>query len=254
MQYEQHIDLAAIGPLHARTKQFASRLASAKEIVERALSRYESPYMSISGGKDSIAMLGVVATVAKSLGQNVRAWAHVSDASFPGTVETITEACRIADVRLVINESPVSAWDVVGAQSDKRFGKEGYFFTAIRQWLDWSKHDLAFVGVRAAESKRRYKAAKAHGYIFDTTVPAPHTQCHPLQWWSIEDVAAAIHVYGLPIHPIYKKNPCSTMPIRLGYMTSLDLTEMGSAVFLRKNYPEHFARLAQIKPEIRRYV
>lgn len=254
MQYERHIDLAAIGPLHATTREFASRLKRAARFVEEALSQCSSPYMSISGGKDSIAMLGLVATVARAQGRDIEAWAHVSDASFPGTVETITQACATMGVRLMLDESPVSAWDVVGTQSDKRFGKEGYFFTAIRNWLESSKHDLAFVGVRAAESKRRRKAAKAHGHIFETSVPSTHKQCHPLQWWGIEDVAAAIHIYGLPIHPIYRKKPCGTMPIRLGYMTSLDLTEMGSAIFLRTNYPEHFARLAEIKPEIRRYV
>lgn len=254
MRYERHIDLAAIGPLHAATPEFARRLKQAARFVHEGLALSDSPYVSVSGGKDSIAMLGVAATSARKQGRELVAWAHVSDASFPGTVETITEACRIMDVRLVMDESPVSAWDVVGTQSATKFGKQGYFFGAIERWLAASACDLAFVGVRAAESGRRNKAARAHGHLFRTTVPAPHRQCHPLQWWSIEDVAAAIHLYGLPIHPIYRKRPVADMPIRLGYITSLDLVEMGSATFLRSNYPAHFARLAEIRPEIRRYV
>lgn len=254
MRYERHIDLSAVGQLHAKTRGFDARLRQAKRFVHEALSVSKRPYVSVSGGKDSVAMLGIVADVCRATGREVVAWAHVSDASFPGTVETITEACRIAGIPLVLDESPVSAWDVVGQQSQQRFGKQGYFFSAIKSWLKEFGGDLAFVGVRAAESKRRMKAAKAHGHLFDTRVPAPHKQCHPLQWWSIEDVAAAIHHYGMPIHPIYMKRPVGSMPIRLGYMTSMDLNEMGSAVFLRTNYPRHFALLASIKPEIRRYV
>lgn len=254
MRYERHIDLTAIGPLHARTRVFERRLEQGRRFVREALSASSKPYVSVSGGKDSVAMLGLVAEVCREVGRKITAWAHVSDASFPGTVETITEACRVAGVELVLDESPVSAWDVIGQQSKQRFGKQGYFFTAIKHWLKSSGSDLAFVGVRAAESKRRMKAARAHGHLFDTRVPAPHKQCHPLQWWSVEDVAAAIHAYGMPIHPIYTKRPVGSMPIRLGYMTSLDLNEMGSAVFLRTNYPRHFALLATLRPEIRRYV
>lgn len=254
MRYERHIDLAVVGPLHAESRQFARRLDRARDYVAEALSACHKPYVSVSGGKDSVAMLGVVAEVCRKYRREITAWAHVSDASFPGTIETIRSACEIAGVPLVLDESPVSAWSVIGTQSQKRFGKEGFFFSAIRNWLKESGCDLAFVGVRAAESKRRRKAAKAHGHLFDTKVPAPHKQCHPLQWWSVEDVAAAIHYYGMPIHPIYQMRPVGTMPIRLGYMTSMDLNEMGSAIFLRTNYPKHFALLATLKPEIRRYV
>lgn len=42
--------------------------------------------------------------------------------------------------------------------------------------------------------------------------------------------------------------------IRLGYITSRDLLNKGTAVFLRINYPDEFNRLAAAYPEIRLWV
>jgi 3'-phosphoadenosine 5'-phosphosulfate sulfotransferase (PAPS reductase)/FAD synthetase len=210
------------------------------------------PYVSVSGGKDSVAVLAVVAEGALLCDRKVIAWAHVSDASFPGTEDTIREACRTAGVDLHIDRSPVSAYEVYGHAGDKKFGKEGFFFAAIRSWVE-SGHALCFTGVRAAESKRRYEAACAHGTAFDTRVPAPHRKCEPLAWWTIEDVAAAIHHFGMPLHPIYRKRCLTPVPIRLGYITAADWAA-DMAPFLRVNYPEQFARLAQVAPEVRNHV
>ena len=42
--------------------------------------------------------------------------------------------------------------------------------------------------------------------------------------------------------------------IRLGYITSRDLLNKGTAVFLRINYPDEFNKLAAVYPEIRLWV
>jgi 3'-phosphoadenosine 5'-phosphosulfate sulfotransferase (PAPS reductase)/FAD synthetase len=253
MQYESPIDLAVVGPLRAAAPAWRSRLERTRRTVRAVLADSARPYVSISGGKDSIAMLGVVAEVARELRREIVAWAHVSDASFPGTRETCVEACARVGVPLHLDESPVSAFEVVGQQSRQRFGKEGFFFGAIAAWVARG-YDVAFVGVRAAESRRRRTAARVHGEVFETSVPVRHRRCHPLLWWSIEDVAAALWHYRLPIHPIYGKAALDRVPIRLGYVTALDLLASGTAVFLRRHYPREFARLAAAYPEVRTYV
>lgn len=203
----------------------------------------------MSGGKDSVAMLGVVNEAATEMGRDFEIWAHVSDASFPGTVETVINCAEITGRKLVLDESPVSAYDVIGQQSRQQFGKTGYFFDAIRTMTE--THDLVFVGVRAAESKRRAKAHRVHGHLFETAVPARIWKCHPIAEWGIDEVAAALHDYELPIHPIYRKHPCDTHSIRLGYITSLDLVERGTLMFLRKNYPAEYGKLIEAMPKLR---
>lgn len=251
MRYETHINLREIGPVHAQTYGFRSRVRLAVACSRQALSKHRKPYISVSGGKDSIALLGVVAEAAHAMGIDIEAWAHVSDASFPGTEEVIVSACDTMGVALTLDRSPVSAYDVVGKQGERKFGKEGYFFDAIGRWVDGG-YDLCFTGVRAAESRRRHKAACVKGEYFSTTVPRPHHKCQPLTWWGIDDVAAAIWHYGLPVHPIYDKLAMSQVPIRLGYVTAADWM-MDSAPFLRRNYPEQFAKLAAVNPQIRNY-
>lgn len=250
MKREPNINLREVGAIHKLTPQFKQRLAQAKRYAKAAFGKSQCPYLSLSGGKDSAAMLGVVDEVARECDREYDIWGHISDASFPGTVETIQACAEHVERRLILDESPVSAFDVIGQQSCQRFGKQGYFFEAIKRQCE--HYDLAFVGVRAHESTRRMKAARVHGALFQTRTPAPHWKCQPLIWWTIQDVAAALVYYDLPIHPIYKKFPTDTAAIRLGYATALDLVEKGTVIFLRKNYPALYQRLVQAVPSLRR--
>lgn len=253
MQYERHSDLRAMGRIRRLMPEYRTRTTQAKIFINSAFSECHRPYVALSGGKDSVAMLALVADVARSLERDVVAWSHVSDASFPGTIETCIDACRAAGVRLILDESPVSAFDVVGRQSRQRFGKVGYFFGRIKEFVDTGGYDLAFVGVRAAESKRRRDACRAHGPLFWSETPTGCWRSHPLQWFSLEDVAAVLCEYGMPMHPIYDQAPMGSMPIRLGYATSLDLLDRGTAVFMRRNYPALFRRLCDVYPPARNY-
>lgn len=253
MRYERNIDLKALGPVRAAFPDFKKKLADAVDFSARHLMMSKRPYVSVSGGKDSVALLGVVAEAARRCRREIVAWAHVSDASFPGTEETIARACEVAGVSVHFDRSPVSAFDVFGHGGNEKYGKEGYFFGAIKKWVESGGYDLVFVGVRAAESRRRMNAACAHGMAYSTKIPTAHKKCEPLTWWSIEDVAAAIHCYGLPIHPIYGKRRMSDVPIRLGYVTAADWMA-DQATFLRMNYPEQFKKLAAVAPEVRQYV
>lgn len=247
---EINVNLELAGKVHQYSDDFRKALYYARKFVTEAFDKSSNPYLSLSGGKDSVAMLGVVNEVAVKEKRDFTIWSHVSDASFPGTIETIQECANITGRKLILDESPVSAFDVIGQQSSRQFGKTGYFFESIKRQS--KTHDLAFVGVRAAESKRRKKACNAHGHLYFSKTPAPCWKCEPLCWWTINDVAAALQYYNLPIHPIYKKFPTDTSAIRLGYATSLDLIEKGTLIFMKKNYPVLYQRLIQYRPELRR--
>ena len=249
--------LREIGEINVKSTSFRRKLETARNIVREALSSHVSPYVAVSGGKDSIAMLGIVNDVALEMRRDFEVFAHLSDASFPGTEETIVNAVDKLGRRAVLDWSPVSAFDVMGRPGSwSHLGKKGYFFEAIKNYVTSTKRDLAFVGVRASESSRRRRAIRIHGCIFQTKTPSPITLCYPLAWFDIKDVAAAIIYYDLPIHPIYSKNPIGEDPlnIRLGYATAKDLLSHGTAVFIKVNYPDIFTKMAAYWPEIRRYV
>ena len=59
----------------------------------------------------------------------------------------------------------------------------------------------------------------------------------------------------MPLHPIYEKwHDKGFEKIRLGYITAQDLQELGTVVFLKKNYPEIFNKLSKFNPNVRKYV
>ncbi len=249
------INLIEIGEVAMQLSSFKKKEDRAKQSIKDAFNRCENPYMAISGGKDSVAMAGLVNEVAKEMDRDFVLWGHLSDASFPATEEVIKLTGEKIGRKVIIDWSPVSAFDVVGRGSEVLFGKQGYFFDAIKNFVETEKKDLAFIGVRAYESKRRMKAVKVHGMNFESNVPTYCKICYPLAWYKLEDVAASIVKYDMPVHPIYfKKCIDKTTWIRLGYVTATDLLNKGTAVFLKLNYPEMYRKLAEAYPEVKNYV
>ena len=253
-------DFIKIGALRCGMQQYAEKRDKAIQLCEEQLSTHKNPYLAISGGKDSVAMAYIVDAAARKVGADFKLWLHHSDASFQGTIETCREVADAIGRRLDVFESECSAFDAIERPQKAAFGKSGVFFDSVR---DYAKDkDLCFVGVRAAESKRRRNAAKAHGQVFKSVSMGDVTVCHPLLWFTGYEVAAALYEYNAPIHPIYRKmtiergenSQGEASFIRLGYITSRDLLNKGTAVFLRINYPDEFNKLAAVYPEIRLWV
>lgn len=218
---------------------------------------YCNPYAALSGGKDSVAMCFILNEAANQCHKSFRIWSHLSDASFPGTEETVREVADRLGRPLDLYISPTSAYDALRNPERRAFGKTGAFFDSVREYAQ--DKDLAFVGVRASESKRRSRSANVHGPVFYSSSMGDVTVCHPLIRFEVEDVAAALWEYDAPIHPIYRKTPIGVGRgkeyefIRLGYITSRDLLNKGTIVFLKYNYPEQYAKLCEAWPEAAAY-
>ncbi len=252
-------DLLRIGETNSRLARYKTKKAKAIEVCREQLRTHSAPYVAISGGKDSVAMSYLVDEAARAEGIDFRLWAHVSDASFPGTVETCQEVAERLGRPLDVYASEQSAFEYVNMEDKRKFGKKGVFFDSIREYA--RDKDLAFVGVRAGESKRRMTAAKAHGMVFHSADMGDVDVVHPLLWFSIYDVFSVLREYAAPIHPIYSKisvdvtNNANGEPrfIRLGYVTAQDLREKGTVLFIKLNYPELYARLVEACPDVRRF-
>lgn len=255
-------DFMRQGAIRMKMRDYAQKRDYAINVAEDALRESERAYVSVSGGKDSVVCACIVDAAARRLDVDFVLWAHISDASFPGTLGTCELLAKRLNRKLVIDRSPISAYDALKNPQKRAFGKSGYFFSAIQHWVETSKCDLCFTGVRAYESQRRMTAAKMHGTTFHSDVAGDITVCNPITWFRLEDVAAAIVEYGAPLHPIYSKWSNKTERnkfgedgfIRLGYITSRDLLNIGTAQFIRINYPEQWQKLCEAYPEIRSYI
>lgn len=249
-----------IGRVRSKMKSYQAKKEKAIECCAGVLEQSSAPYAALSGGKDSVAMCFLLDEAARKTGKGYRIWAHVSDASFPGTAETIKETAQRVGRPLDLDVSEQSAFEALKNEERAAFGKTGVFFDAVRKYA--KEKDAVFVGVRASESRRRARAAKTHGQVFESRSMGRVTVCHPLLWFQVYDVAAVLSEYGAPIHPIYYKTQIEVGKnsegeerfIRLSYITSRDLLNKGTAVFLKYNYPAEYAKLCEAWPEIRRYV
>lgn len=257
MTYEDFINR---GRIRQKLKVYQRRKEKAINLCREVLLKYQKPYVSISGGKDSIAMLFIVNEAAQQCNKSFDVWAHVSDASFPGTIETCQKAVEMTGRKLTLSKSKKSAFDALSKPEGTPFGKTGVFFDAVREYS--KNKDLAFVGVRMKESNRRRVAGKVHGQVFTSKQMGDITVCHPLLYYELDDVAAILLQYNAPIHPIYQKisvDPTKNSQgedhfIRLSYITSRDLLSMGQALFIKTNYPEEYQKLVEAYPDIKRHV
>jgi 3'-phosphoadenosine 5'-phosphosulfate sulfotransferase (PAPS reductase)/FAD synthetase len=247
-----------IGRLRSKQPQYQSKKQKAQKLIIDMLASHNAPYLALSGGKDSVAMAYIVDEAATSCGKDFRVWSHISDASFPGTAEIVRTVCDRLGRPLDIFQSS-GAFDAAAGKEKGAFGKSGVFYDSVREYA--KDKDLSFVGVRAYESKRRMKAARIKGAFFYSESMGGVTVCHPLLWFRLEDVAAAIYEHDAPMHPIYSKRAVEGRNkfgeeqwVRLGYVTSKDLLNKGTAVFLKLNYPELYAKFAKAYPELRLYV
>jgi 3'-phosphoadenosine 5'-phosphosulfate sulfotransferase (PAPS reductase)/FAD synthetase len=252
-------DFMEIGRIKSKSARYAAKRNAAIQTAANALMTHKAPYLALSGGKDSVAMAFLVNEAALLCNRDFRVWCHVSDASFPGTVETVRAVCAAINRPLDIHESQTSAFELIANPQKQAFGKTGHYFDSVRAYAN--DKDLAFVGVRAFESKRRMRAAKIKGTTFTSESMGGVTICQPLLWFRLEDVAATLYEFDAPIHPIYSKMALDTRNrfgeeqwIRLGYITSRDLLNKGTAVFLKTNYPDQFAKLAAAYPEVRNFI
>lgn len=244
------------GKLNSQMSNYKRKKAKAIEVCAEMLLTHEKPYVSLSGGKDSVAMSFIVDEAARLVSKNFTLWSHISDASFPGTLETCEKVAEKINRKLDVYKHGESAFDLINNKKRQAFGKKGVFFDSVIAYSQ--DKDLTFVGVRANESKRRMQAAKAHGMTFYSKSMGNIDVCNPLQWFSVYDVASILYEYNAPIHPIYKKfsvdDKCNSngepIFIRLGYITSKDLLDKGTAVFIKMNYPEIFNKLREAFPEI----
>lgn len=252
-------DFLKCGKMNSKMTAYKNKKEKSIKLCEDLLKTHNNPYLSISGGKDSVAMAFIVNEAACNVGKDFRLWVHLSDASFPGTEETCLKVAEMIKRPLDIYRSETSAFDTLSQKKKQSFGKSGVFFDSIREYA--KDKDLSFVGVRANESKRRMNAAKAHGAVFHSKSMGDVDTCNPLQWFSVYDVASVLYEYDAPIHPIYKKKSVDIGKnsngepqfIRLAYITSKDLWDRGTVTFIKINYPEIYTKLVRAFPDIARF-
>lgn len=165
--------------LWAEMDEHKKKISEANNIISRALKSAQKPYLSYSGGKDSLVTLALVVKIyPEILVYHHHEGEHMPDEVF---VEIIDNAKAVGAKNIEIRPRSESLWDDIIPDLHKR----GY--------------DLCFVGLRKEEATRRKKRIEKNRSM------SAIKECWPLQNWRWQDVWAYILSNKIRYPKIYDK-------------------------------------------------
>lgn len=171
----------------AEVDGYQNRIESAIQTIEDVLELYHKPYVAFSGGKDSLAMLHMVLSIAPDT--LVWHWDYGPHYMPRDLEQEIIDACfKLGVKHLRIDSSPRYRW----GRSEKNVLFPALFGRIQPQLIEEGYH-LAFIGLRAEESSRR--ANKTVGRLKHNK---QMRECYPLRDLTTYDIWAYIVEHDLP--------------------------------------------------------
>ena len=244
--------------IRSRLRLFRERVGRSRAVVSRWLAECRRPYLSVSGGKDSVAMLHLAQGVARERGGRLLPvlW-HDSGVEMPHVDEVfrrLRAAGLVDELHVVRPEEDAlklkrrqTLGELSAAAKDERL-----LFRPIRRYVA-GRFDGVALGLRTGEASPRARSRAAHGLVYRTVDGL--LRCTPLGDWSWRDVYAYIALHRLPLHPVYSA-PLHHLEhrgrIRLSWWCSTDHHRHGELTWLKLVYPELYARLVAAIPEAKR--
>ena len=229
--------------------QYEKAKKDADRVIIEALERFgETSAIGISGGKDSIAMLGMVIKHTKPL-----VIYNDSGLELPDSLPVVKKACDLYGLDLHIAKPVESALEQL-----KRMGVESFcykekgtrldeevIFAPIKKLLDKLGVSVEFVGLRAAESKGRLITIKKFGGMHQSKKYGCGI-AWPMRYWTAQDVLAFIDELGLPLHPAYTRTSkaINRADIRVSWsLWSQNSLKAEEITYIRQFYPKFFSEI-----------
>lgn len=223
----------------------------------------EPLYASVSGGKDSCAMVGIM--VEAGLGRfqcaSADSWLCLPD-SLPTSIAVadrfglpldVEEPAR--DPREALRAIPPSA-SVFEPATMEVLLRECGSGNLMVNYAYKNGYRVGFVGLRADEARGRRMSLAVHGSLYQNTVDRAWRAC-PLHDWSARDVFAYLVSRDIPIHPHYRR--CAEAGLdpeqqRIDWLIApMIVAQRGALQVVRRLYPALWGELLSIRPEAARY-
>jgi 3'-phosphoadenosine 5'-phosphosulfate sulfotransferase (PAPS reductase)/FAD synthetase len=276
---------------HASDPGFLARVERAKSVAKAGAERGKM-FCSLSGGKDSTALAGLLAEA----GVACRGVYASSALDYPDTVETVDALGRavgmavdvLAPAELERHVARICShygvrkprkrkglatydeWDVLRALPPDVCVLDdepmGFFVRAsghanlLTSYQYASGHDGSFSGVRRAESLARHFNWRKKGSLYRSSLDDKWT-CTPLVEWSGKDVWTFITTRGLPWLPYYRLAYETGLsrddPAKIrtgGVLVYAAIANKGVLRPVARIYPELWARLTRLRPELLRFI
>lgn len=255
--------------LHAMLESYRMRLLRSMSLVQDALKVCSKPYVACSFGKDSLVVLDIVRKCYVGKLDVILVRASEFD-EWPGT----EELARYYEKEYELNLHEIKTMDITDcfdlaggfyifpeteAQRRADYLYEKSFFDGIKKKAREIKADLAFIGLRKLESKKRNYVLNKYGLFFYSKTHCIF-QCYPIADWTSRDVWAYIFKNNLRYLELYDIAE-DRETARNGTMFASNLPVVGGSyvyrgqlALVKKMYPELYAKFAKKYPEVCLYI
>lgn len=214
---------------------------------------------AISGGKDSVALAGIMAEAGLEV-----TYCHAStELNVPGMDTASEETAERLGLTLEVIEPDVDVWELLRTCDLKRGEHDrSDFYSAIAagnmlvQYAYEGGFAGSYSGMRADESRGRKMNFRNRGPTYQYTTDR-QWMCSPLAWWSATDVFAFLVSRELPIHPYYKmwtdrfREAPDHARVDL-VITRENVSRNGAMAVVRLFYPDLWRRIVAARPELAR--
>lgn len=232
-----------IGPLereHFQSQRFRSKLTEAVAVVSLALHQSRQSYIAFSGGKDSVALAGLVHATDPDI---PLVWSD-DELEMPEHIEYMRMLEGVAQGQLVITLGWATHAGWFRPWADRPFWREPskhavHIHKPVDDWMAAQGFDLTFTGLRMDEHRKRRDWLASQGPIY-TVKSGCGRRCCPLWDWTADDVWALIVGWGLAYSPVYDRYEEIGIPRVAQRVGPLPLEPRGH---LEQGWPDLLARL-----------
>lgn len=222
-------------------------------VVRGWLRQVERPYVSVSGGKDSVVTAWAVSRVSREV-----PLVHLcSELDLPESCEAARELAEGLRMRLEVVRPAGDPWEwIVGfpgclmtqannaaSELDRKF-----FFEPLLAHAEECGFDGCAMGLRSRESRARRMNRAVRGLVYRRGRVLVAT---PVGDWQTRDVFAAIVAHDLPLSPVYGETALlvDDEMAREGWWLPGGKNVERSAAWLRQYHPGVWRRLVDARPE-----
>lgn len=190
--------------LRARSRQFRDLVQRTYADLEEQLPQVQRPYVALSGGKDSLVVLAILAEMRPGI---VALWSD-DELEHDGQYDVMDGQCDRLGAKFwskTCGEGVThGGWFRPWTDSPAWRNPHGLTMQTTLTTGEYMKHygfDASVTGLRADEALYRKRHAQKLGSVYE--VKGGRIVYQPLIWWSVDDVWAFIAGNGLPYHPAY---------------------------------------------------
>jgi len=225
--------------------RYSKRIREAEKIIQHALSQSRNPAIALSGGKDSVAMAGLVLKYCKP----IIIW-NDSGLELPDSKNVVFSIAATYGLKVVIAEGcAMDEAEQVGRGELSRTNRRvmmsiDTITEPVKKVIKENNIDLEFVGLRKKESINRRMLLSQYGPIHESkkweTVIA-----WPMMNWEGKDCLAYICENDLPIHQEYLEsdNPAES---RVSWVFDKTREAPAETEKIKRRHPDIYRRLREV--------